>query len=134
MKNTRPAGAIAIKLDPEILLESAREEFADQNPEANPTHLTHGPLPQMLLAVDRGTGSVVNGEGVGAIANESDYIEVYFGYGMEWVPVMLPLSKVGNAATEQRIDLADGIRTFGSRLDVNHFRWFNRYDPDNSAQ
>lgn len=134
MTNTRTLGAIAVKLDPEILLVSAREEFAGQFPEADATHLTNGPLPQMLFAVDRGNGCVVNGEGVGAIANEDDQIEVHFSYGMTWVPVLMPMSKINDAATEERIDLAEGIRTFGSRLDVNHLRWFNRYDADNSAQ
>ena len=132
--NSRTAGAIAIKLDPEVLLAAGREAFAELNPEADAALLTHGPLPQMLFAVDRGTGAVVNGEGVGAVADETDHIEVYFCYGMTWTPVPMAMVKVGDAATEERIDLADGIRTFGSRLDVNHLRWFNRYDADNSAQ
>lgn len=132
--NTRPAGAIGIKLDAEILLAVARDEFAAQNPEADPALLTHGPQPQMLIAVDRGTGCVVNGEGVGAVADENDQIEVYFSYGFTWTPVQLSLEKIGAAAGEERIDLAEGIRTFGSRLDVNHRVWFNRYDADNSAQ
>lgn len=133
-RNTRPAGAIGIKLDAEILLAAAREEFANQHPEADAAQLAHGPLPQMLIAVDRGTGCVVNGEGVGAIADENNRIEVHFSYGFTWLPVPLTLDQIGAAAGDERIDLADGIRTFGSRLDVNHHLWFSRYDADNSAQ
>lgn len=132
-KNTRPAGAVGIKLDADILLQEARAVVATQYPEAKPSHLTHGPLPQMLIAVDRGTGCVVNGEGVGAVADEADGIEVHFSYGFTWLPVRLPLDRIGMAAGDERIDLAEGIRTFGSRLDVNHMLWFNRYDADNST-
>lgn len=134
-RNTRPAGAVGIKLDAEILLAAAREEFAAQYPEhPDAAQLTHGPLPQMLIAVDRGTGCVVNAEGVGGIADEDGRVEVHFSYGFTWLPVLLTLEKIGTAAGDERIDLADGIRTFGSRLDVNHSLWFNRYDADNSAQ
>lgn len=132
--NTRPAGAIGITLDAEILLAAGREAFTTQEPEADAALLTNGPLPQMLIAVDRGTGCVVNGEGVGAIADENNEIKVYFSYGFTWLPVRLSLEKIGAAAGDERIDLADGIRTFGSRLDVNHLLWFDRYDADNSAQ
>ncbi|MGA7204500.1 MAG: hypothetical protein WBX27_07735 [Specibacter sp.] len=133
-RNTRPAGAIGTKLDAEILLAAAREEFAAQYPEADAAQLTHGPLPQMLIAVDRGIGCVVNGEGVGGVADEDGRVEVHFSYGFTWLPVRLTLEKIGTAAGDERVDLADGIRTFGSRLDVNHSLWFNRYDADNSAQ
>lgn len=132
--NSRPTGAIAVKLDAEILLAKARAEFAKQFPEADAAQLSHGPQPQMHFAVDRGNAAVVNGEGVGYVATENDTIEVYFSYADTWVPVVLPLSHIGHATTHDRIDLAEGIRTFGSRLDVNHLIWFNRYDADNSAQ
>ena len=134
MSNTRSVGAIAVKLDANTLLEKARGEFAKQFPDADAALLTHGPLPQMHFAVDRGNAAVVNREGVGAIADENDTIEVYFSYGTTWVPVVLPLSHIGYATTHDRIDLAEGIRSFGSRLDANHYRWFSRYDKDNSAQ
>ncbi|GAA1892088.1 hypothetical protein GCM10009715_42010 [Paeniglutamicibacter psychrophenolicus] len=133
-RTARPTGAIGIKLDKEILLTAAREVFTALHPDADAGQLSHGPLPQMLIAVDRGNGAVVNGEGVGSIANEDGSVDVHFSYGFTWLPIGLALDQINKAATDKRIDLAEGIRTFGARLDANHRQWFRRCDADNSAQ
>ena len=36
----------------------------------------------------------------------------------------LPLEVAEACRTGERVDLADHIRTFGSRLDVNHWHWY----------
>lgn len=129
----RPLGAIGIKLDPEVLLEAGRKQFLAQYPGTDAAQLTHGPLPQMLIAVDRGRGAVVNGEGVGSIADETDSVEVHFCCdGYTWLALRLTLDQINEAATAETIDLAQGIRTFGSRLDVNHRQWFDRYEAESS--
>ena len=124
----RKLGAIAVTLDPTILLTAARAKFAIAHPEAEPTLLNNGPLPQMLFPVNRGEAAIVNNEGVGSIADEDDNIQVTFTYGYQWLEVTLTLDEINQAATDEKIDLADGIRTFGSRLDSNHYNWFSKYD------
>lgn len=87
-------------------------------PDAASSDLQPGPLPQMILAVARGNPAIVNGEGVGAIATDEDVIEVYFSNGFIVFPLELTLNDVAHAVNDDTIDLADGIRTFGGRLDA----------------
>jgi hypothetical protein len=129
---SRPTGATAAVLDSDILLELAREPFGKQFPNSDPSLLREGPVPQMIFAVDRGNGCVVNNEGVGSIADEDDNVKAFFSYGTSWVEVILYLHLLNEAVTTTRIDLADGIRQGGARLDSNHWQWFNRFDKDNS--
>lgn len=124
----RQRGAIAFQLEPAALLEAGRAQLAIEHPDSRAELLTNGPLPQMLFAVNRGEIAIVNNEGVGRIADQQDNIEVTFTYGLQYLNLTLSLEAIAHATTEERIDLADGIRTFGSRLDGNHHRWFNRYD------
>lgn len=127
-RENRPAGAVALVLDPEQLLERGRDAFATQYPDEAPDLLNHGPLPQMMFAVDRGNHAIVNGEGVGSVADDTDQISVHFTYGMSIISIQLTLDAVATAVTEEKIDLRDGIRVFGDRLDSNHYRWYSRYD------
>ncbi|WP_271986648.1 hypothetical protein [Pseudoclavibacter terrae] len=126
----RPTGAVAVKLDADILLNRARAAQAARDPRFVPEALTHGPRPQMLIAVDRGNAAVVNGEGVGEVEQDDDRIDVWFTHEGFWDTVELTLEDLNEAATEETIDLADGIRRFGDRLDLNHHSWFGRYDRD----
>lgn len=127
-KNTRPTGALTTVLDPEALLVAAREQLRVQYPGSDPAVLRNGPLPQMLFTVDHGEAAVVNGEGVGAVADEHDIVDVWFSYGYEWIKIALTLPTIADAFTGDEIDLADGIRTFGARLDANHYRWYARHN------
>ena len=128
---TRPLGAIATILDNDSLLAAGRRHFEAQYPGNDPQHLQHGPTPQMLFCTGHGNATIVNSEGVGNIADENDTIKVWFTYGYELLPVTLPLhEEIATTVTEERIDLAHGIRTFGIRLDSNHYRWFEQYDYD----
>lgn len=126
--STRRRGAIATILDHDALLNAARAVVTDQHPGAKPANLDHGPLPQMLIPVNRGEIAVINNEGVGDIATEDDTIHITFSYGYQFITVALTTDTIATAATTQTIDLADGIRTFGSRLDANHYTWHSRYD------
>ncbi|MFJ4167792.1 hypothetical protein ACIPY5_19745 [Microbacterium sp. NPDC089698] len=127
-KNTRPAGALTTVLDPEALLAAAQEQLPLQYPGWDPAVLGDGPLPQMILTVDRGEAAVVNGEGVGAIADEHGIVDVWFTYGFNLIRIALTLPTIAAAFTGEEIDLADGIRTFGGRLDANHYRWYARHN------
>lgn len=127
-KNPRPAGALATVLNAEALLAAACEQLPLQYPGSDPAALRHGPLPQMLLTVDLGDAAIVNNEGVGAVADEHGIIDVWFTYGLELIKIALPLSTIVTAFTGEEIDLADGIRTFGARLDANHYRWHARHN------
>ena len=40
-----------------------------------------------------------------------------------WETVTIPVEKVRELVTGETVDLADHIRTFGSRLDTNHYIW-----------
>ena len=128
----RPTGAVAVKLDADILLARARAaEAARLDDEVfDPATLTHGPRPQMLIAVDHGTAAVINGEGRGEVDKGDNRIDVWFTHEGLWDTIELTLDDLNEAATEETIDLADGIRCFGDRLDMNHLTWFGRYDRD----
>ncbi|MBP2437874.1 hypothetical protein [Microbacterium amylolyticum] len=126
---TRPRGAIAHIIDPNTLLYIGRTTFAQAHPDYDAQALRHGPTPQMLLTVNRGELAVINSEGVGHIADDDDTVEVCFTHSMSIIRVRIDLGKLAAAVTDETIDIADGIRTFGSRLDDNHHIWFRRYDP-----
>ena len=111
---TRTTGARAHVLNSEALLALAQETLQRDNiPTAG---VAHGPTPQMLFTVEEGP-AIVNNEGVGAVA-EDDLIAVYFTDGFQWFPIDLNLTEViETTGTSETIDLAEGIRSFGSRLD-----------------
>ena len=121
---TRITGARALVLDNDALIALARKSLER---DGIPTEgMTHGPAPQMIFTVAEGT-AIVNNEGVGAIA-EGDTIAVYFSDNFQWFPVDLKVADViETAGTSETIDLADGIRTFGARLDANHANWRSRH-------
>ena len=130
--NTRTLGAVTRVLDAETLLAAARVAFTRQYPGEDAARLTHGPLPQMIFAVDRGkSAAIVNTEGVGNIENEDDTIDVCFSHCMSRITVTLTLEEVANAISDETIDLADGIRTFGDRLEVNFHTWRSKYHSYN---
>lgn len=127
---TRPTGAIGHLLDPEALLLKGRDAYVRKFPAADPNHLRPGPLPQVIIAVDRGTPAIVNSEGVGAITTEKDDVAVYFSNGLTIFPLTMTLSEIAYAITDETIDIADAIRSFGARLDANHHHWHSRYDQN----
>lgn len=127
---TRERGAIAKVLNPEVLVNLGRKALTEKYgaEEVEAMQIGPGPTPQMIFTVDLKTAAVVNGEGTGHIETETGKIAVELSTPFSFFPVELDLGDLGEAVTETEIDLADGIRTFGSRLDVNHHLWFNRYE------
>lgn len=69
---------------------------------------------------------MVNEEGVGCIAKNGT-IGVWVSAAFERIRIDIPVDDIIVAATAETIDLADGIRIFGARLDSNHHRWFTAY-------
>ena len=127
---TRERGAIAKVLDPEVLVTLGRKALAEKygQEEMEAMQIGPGPVPQMIFTVDLKTAAIVNCEGVGHIETENGKIAVELSTPFSFFPVELDLGDLGEAVTDREIDLADGIRTFGSRLDSNHALWFERYE------
>lgn len=128
-QNTRPRGARTTILDNKVLAAAGRKAYQAAYNEPCDT-LEVGYSQNMLFAVDRGIGAVVNDEGVGAEFTDEDTVNVYYRLGISIFPLAIPVDDINNAVTDERVDLADGIRTFGARLDANHATWFRRYDHD----
>lgn len=122
---TRQRDVTALALDPEALLELGRAAYvATYGEAADPAILRNAPLPQMLAHDAEGTVSVINGEGVGCTATAEGTVGVYFDNGGTWFALDLAVEDVLHSTGEQTpIDLADGIRTFGARLDANFSNW-----------
>lgn len=124
----RKGGAIASPLNPAILLDAGRTAYAERHPGADAAALVeHGPLPQMTFTADGDRVAVVNGEGVGDVSTDGATIDVWFTVGAMWDTLPIPLSAIAEATEAETIDLADGIRHFGDRLDDNHREWRSRY-------
>ena len=127
---TRKRGAITKVLDPEVLVKLGQKVLTEKygQEEVEAMNIGPGPTPQMIFTVASKTAAVVNGEGVGHLETENGKIAVELSTPFSWFPVELDLGDLGEAVTDQEIDLADGIRTFGARLDSNHHQWFSRYE------
>lgn len=124
----RKGGAIASTLDPAVLLDAGRAAYAEEHPGAGAAALVdHGPLPQMTFTADGDLVAVVNGEGVGGVGTDGTTVDVWFSVGGMWDTLPIPLSIIAEATGRETIDLADGIRHFGARLDSNHYGWRARY-------
>lgn len=121
--NNRQRGAIATVLDQSILAKHANGQAKSLGDDGS-LLFQAGPGPQMLLDTEDGP-AVINSEGVGHTLKDGT-ITTYLHYGMSLMPITLPLAAIESAKTSEKIDIADGIRTFGSRLDVNHHLWFDR--------
>lgn len=86
------------------------------------------PMDAVVLRSQTGeTFAVINDEGVGGFETE-DHVRVWFNYGKHGLYIhdaLIPSSDVLDAVTSEAVDLADFIRTFGDRLDANHYTWAN---------
>lgn len=128
-QSDRRRGAIATILDPDVLLDAARDILPTIREDFPPIRLAEIEMDdrlQMLIAVDDNTPAVVNLEGVGCIETNGT-IGVYICSVLERIRVNIPTATILAAITDRTIDLADGIRTFGARLDSNHHQWYSRY-------
>lgn len=123
--SNRKRGAIATVLDMDVLVRHANEQIAGDE---SPLRFHAESDRRMLLETEEGLG-VIDGEGVG-YDSEGDQITVNLCYGITLTPVDLPLSIIEEAKTDERIDIADGIRVFGDRLEANHYLWYSRTKRD----
>lgn len=124
----RRGGAVASVLNSEALLAAGRAAYAEEHPGVDAAALVdHGPLPQMTFTADGDLVAVVNGEGVGGIGTDGVTVDVWFSVGGMWDTLPIRLSAIAEATEHETIDLADGIRHFGARLDANHCLWRDRY-------
>lgn len=119
----RLPGRFGSVLDPDALLAAGRAAYLSAHPDADPALITHGPGPQMTFTADTDrTPAVVNGEGVGAVA-DGDTVAVWLTVYATWTAVDVPVRDVHLATTANVVDLADGIREGGARLTENHAAW-----------
>lgn len=125
--SNRQRGTIVTVLDQDILVRYANEHFTDD------TNLKFRPgfARQMLLLTEDGP-AVINTEGLGYVL-AGDAVAVILEYGMSLTDVDVPLDLIEAAKTDEHIDLADGIRIFGDRLDQNHDLWCARAQSDTQS-
>lgn len=76
-----------------------------------------------------GVIAVISTEGVSKITDVPDGHVCVDTQSFEWQ--YLPIEVVNECRTGETVDLADHIRTFGSRLDVNHLVWREWIDGEN---
>jgi hypothetical protein len=83
---------------------------------APPSYSTNG----LLRRLDGGAAVIISSEGVSAskLLTGRVFLDTEW---HEWQS--LPLDLAERCLTGEKRDLADLIRTFGSRLDVNHSQW-----------
>lgn len=123
----RKRGAIAAVLDTDALVVATRAALTatDSTLDVSQVHVDRM-APHMLIESKDGRAAVVNVEGVGAFEDEGT-VTVWATEGFGSFPVEVPVTAIVEAATDEEIDLADGIRTFGARLDSNHHLWWLEY-------
>lgn len=124
--STREYGVLVPQLDNERLLELGKRVAREAYPGEDLAALQVAHQPQMLVTIP-GPGlaktAVVNREGVGHIEKDRT-VAVYFTHHYTTFALDLPLEEVQACwDCTTIIDLADGIRTFGARLEVNFYRW-----------
>lgn len=120
----RNRGAVAAILDTDALGAAARTVLTIEDPTLDVSGVSMNMLaPHMLITATDGRKAVVNHEGVGAFEVEGA-IKVWASEGFGSFPVAVPVDAITAIATEEKTDLADGIRVFGARLDSNHHQWW----------
>lgn len=117
----RARGAIGTVLDKDLLLAAVARQIMNPQDRAWSTLAF-----DLNVLVETPAGyAVVTSEGVGHSEREGTVgIETLFGtYG---VPVQVPVSELLECRTDTTADLADVIRTFGTRLENNFWTWHSQ--------
>ena len=128
--NYRERGAIGYVLDTDKLTEVMRQVTGTDN--ARPWG-----RPVLVYGQDK-SWAVVNTEGVGGKADDYDtparvWWERELGEDLfeAWInDDLVPFNDIQKCVTDEQVDLADHIRTFGARLDNNHAIWYEFADTD----
>ena len=89
--------------------------------------MRYGAGSAVLVKTDKGVAYICT-EGVGWWADEDGTIEVEFHSGMHIGYTAIPLEDVVACVSDQTVELADFIRTFGDRLDSNFWLWARKID------
>ena len=111
-RNSRKRGVTVELLDYELLVLACRK-----NGISVPSYMANG----ILRRLDGGAAVIISSEGVASTKIQMGmiYLDTESWDGPEY----LPIDDVEECRTGETKDLADHIRTFGSRLDVNHWDW-----------
>jgi len=129
-RNDRQRGATGYVLDTDKLTAVLRRVTGIENAKAwgNP----------VLVYGEGKSWAVVNTEGVGGKADDYDTpARVWWDRdrGDDYFDARLsddvvPFNDIQECVTDELVDLADHIRTFGARLDNNHAIWYGFADKD----
>jgi hypothetical protein len=128
--NNRQRGALGYVLDTDKLTKVLRQVTGVENAQAwgNP----------VLVYGEGESWAVVNTEGVGGVADNYDKpARVWWDRNLEEPYFdarlgddLVPFNDIQSCVTGESVDLADHIRTFGSRLENNHAIWYEFADKD----
>ena len=78
----------------------------------------------LILSSDGERAAIIGTEGVGMTTNNDGSPVRYYGLaGFMWTETDMHVGDICHAFTGKRMDVADFVRTFGSRLDVNAAQW-----------
>lgn len=128
----RPEGAIVNKFDDAKMKRAIIEEVKRHNPNTDLTpEKINFPYWHYMMLQSNGVIAVINDEGVGQEEYKADgesYCKILAAVGLSF-PDEFPMrvSELKKALSKDTIDLAEAIRSFGSRLDSNHYMWYRRY-------
>lgn len=112
---TRKRGITVELLDQERLEQACQEHGLRPPSYGGNAILRQASTGHAVVLSYEGVASTTHGEGVMYLDTEA------YQWTGRWES--LPVEAVEACRTGETKDLADFIRTFGSRLDVNHYRW-----------
>ena len=115
----RQRGKVGLVLDNDILFDAMLKQLA------SPQDRAWASLAfdlNVLYTTEEGL-AVVTSEGVGHIESKGT-IKIEAALGGFLVSVMVPVEDVRRAATTTAADLADVVRSFGTRLENNFWIWY----------
>jgi hypothetical protein len=117
---SRPRGVIVRRLNPDALLAEIKAVMPEE----------HRPRiygEELFLLETPDLFAVIGTEGVGHFSTDGETCRVLFTWdGMQYDTAELRIAHIRLCETSGEVDLADAIRTFGSRLDANHHEWYRR--------
>ena len=132
-KEERKRGATGYVLDADKLTKVLRQVTGVENAQAwgNP----------VLVYGEGESWAVVNTEGVGGVADNYDKpARVWWDrataegfWDARLSDDLVPFNDIQSCVTGKSVDLADHIRTFGSRLENNYAIWYEFVDKDLAA-
>jgi hypothetical protein len=120
----RELGVVGLKLDFVKATEKAREILTAIYGPRDYTGYTVDPM--LVIGNSKGEIALVVTEGVGYVKDSDQlYIDIPLNLGMTFgfVTVPMGLNTIKDLTTDEQVDLADWVRVFGDRLEVNFGIW-----------